>query len=174
MKDKNKTLVMSLEEGAQLEARIAAENLKATVNQASTGYQNPIVRDSRYEPDLSKMSPIERIEYWSGWLGKINGWLVDLNASERFEAKYLSGGKSHLGWLICAGKTDFDKWRSDIIACRADFHYLRGVAREEAGYLLGARYDFNKANTINPSDSHYKSELSRINKRILRSCLIEE
>lgn len=160
MKEKRReTVEMSLEERTQLEERIAAETSTATVYQAPAGYQTAIARNPLYEPphppspDPSKMSPLEEIQYWDGMLENCDKWLADLDSFEKFEAEYLSSEWSHSGLLIGAGKRDYDKERLQLHKHRAELHYLRALAREEAGDLLGAQKDFVDASMIDEEES---------------------
>ena len=186
MVDNNKkTLEMSLEERAQLEGQIAAENLRQTVYQAPAGYQTPVVHSPGlfddeplpHSPDLSEMSPSEQIGYWGGMLKDLGEWMVGLNSCERFENEYIARGMLDSGLLssgyhINIGKRDYKGEMSQLRLFQSEIHYLRGLARKEAGDSFGALKDFADASKIAPDNPEYQKELRRILKKSM--IMVEE
>ena len=142
MADNNKkTLEMSVQERAQLEGQIAAENLKQTIYQAPSGYQTPVPSglfdDKPFDdeplppsPNTSQMSPLEQIGYWDRILGEIDNWLVDLNTFEMLDKS------KPIGDITSTVKRDYGRERSQLISFKAEVQYLRKVAKEDADDLI--------------------------------------
>ena len=164
---KRSTQVMSAEERNQLEVQITAD-LKQTIYQTPADYQNPEVQghglfDDEPLPKLNhaRMSPLERIEYWSLALIEANISLANVNQSERlfgYEPRYV---------ISTTRERDYDRERLQIRLAKAEFYYQRGLAKD-AGDAYGAQIDIADALKSFPDHPRYKSR----SRDILRQSMI--